>query len=92
MANFDFPSFNELQDDIRSAISSLDNVAVVAQKSTVSIEEVETLSKMLKVVLKAMATSIGECRMAVPFSSLHPVITAEGKFQWCCNHDPQHCR
>ena len=39
----------------------------------------------------AVAASLGECRQAVPFSPLHPVIDAKGIFHWCCNHSPEHC-
>jgi hypothetical protein len=39
------------------------------------------------------AMSLGECRAAVPYATIKPVIGSDGKtLQWCCNHTPQqHC-
>jgi len=45
----------------------------------------------LQAFLAASASSIGECRKATPYAKLKPVLSADGKLQWCCEHDPSHC-
>ena len=39
----------------------------------------------------ALASSLGECRRARPYSTLRPVIDLEGSFIWSCNHEEEHC-
>jgi hypothetical protein len=45
----------------------------------------------LRATLDALGDSLGECRQAVPYSSMHPVRGADGQMRWCCNHNPEHC-
>lgn len=52
-------------------------------------EQERTVASSLK-ALEDVA-SLGECRMATPYSSMRPVRGADGSFKWCCNHDPEHC-
>jgi hypothetical protein len=49
------------------------------------------IATALRLSLAAMEESLGECRQAVPYSPLHPVLRTDGHFCWCCNHDPEHC-
>jgi hypothetical protein len=48
------------------------------------------LAQSLRLVLAATSGSIGECRLALPYSAMRPVNGSSG-FKWCCNHKPQHC-
>lgn len=36
-------------------------------------------------------SSIGECRRAVPYAGMRPVIKEDGTRVWCCGHTPEHC-
>lgn len=45
----------------------------------------------LHAFLAASASSIGECRKAIPYAKLKPILGTDGKLQWCCDHDPSHC-
>jgi hypothetical protein len=50
----------------------------------------QALAAGLYTALSAVSSSLGECRRAVPYSPLHPVIDEHGTFYWACNHSPEH--
>jgi hypothetical protein len=83
------PSFAQVQDRIRAAIEALAYVHGQAHSLT-DAESTEALYQGLSAALSAAAASLGECRLAEPFSPLHPVLDDAG-LRWCCNHDPEHC-
>lgn len=45
----------------------------------------------LEATLQALAESLGECRLDTPYSSMRPILDEQGNFQWCCNHETEHC-
>lgn len=86
-------SFDDLQEMIRSGIAELRRFDETARMFRLETDAATSaLARALRVTLFAMSSSLGECRLAVPYSPLHPVIDADGNFCWCCNHDPEHCR
>jgi len=89
----DSGSSDELQVLIRRLIERIGEPSdrALAVPSDVEAIEPNLLADALRATLLALGESLGECRMAVPFSPLHPVIDAQGNFKWCCNHDPEHC-
>ncbi|MEA2276415.1 MAG: hypothetical protein QOC78_1375 [Solirubrobacteraceae bacterium] len=54
-------------------------------------EGTNAAAQALRVGLEAIESSMGECRQAVPYSPLRPVIDSQGVLRWCCNHVPEHC-
>jgi hypothetical protein len=60
---------------------------------SLSRSELDALGRSLATALAAansfVATSLGECVEAVPYSTLRPVLN-EGQLLWRCNHDPEH--
>jgi hypothetical protein len=56
-------------------------------------DETSAVADALELALVALESSMGECRMQAPYSTLRPVIDSNGQFSWCCNHAPdEHCR
>lgn len=52
---------------------------------------VETLQGIQELLESPMVdTTLGECRMDVPFAPLK-IIQDESGVRYCCTHDPQHC-
>lgn len=49
------------------------------------------LVRSARLILAAAAASMGECRQALPYATLRPVLRADGTFGWCCSHPTQHC-
>ncbi len=86
------PSYQDLQNLISDVVNRLGVPEQRRWMATPDVEAVDLLANALRVTLLALSASIGECRLASPYSPLHPVIDAEGTFRWCCNHDPEHCR
>ena len=54
-------------------------------------ERTMAVAQAVAATASAMAASLGQCRRDTPYSTLHPVISETGAFQWCCNHDTEHC-
>ena len=49
-------------------------------------------SAVLFIAGAVVSNSIGECRRELPYSPMHPEMDDQGNWQWCCNHNPAHCR
>jgi hypothetical protein len=77
--------------ELKTAIADLQLFS--KQISTGGLDEAASLrlAQATAVVLAAAAGSFGECRKAVPFETIRPVILPGGGMRWCCNHDPEHC-
>ena len=83
---------SSLQERMSESIVSLEAIADGSHPDTDDVQKVAGhLAGALRLSLVALSYSMGECRQAVPYSPLHPVLDAHGSFRWCCNHDPQHC-
>jgi hypothetical protein len=83
---------NPLKENIAASIDSLDAIAAGEHPDSGDVQKVAGhIAAALRLSLAAITDSLGECRQAVPFSPLHPVLDTHGHFRWCCNHDPQHC-
>lgn len=81
-----------LRERMSESISSLEAIAAGAHPDSENVQKVAGhIAEALRLSLAAMADSMGECRQALPYSPLHPVLDTNGHFRWCCNHDPQHC-
>jgi hypothetical protein len=52
--------------------------------------ELQVFVRSLRMLVVALQSGLGECRLATPFSSLRPIIDDKG-LHWCCTHDPEHC-
>lgn len=52
--------------------------------------ELQALVATAAGLMLAAASGIGECRKALPYSTLQPVLDAHG-LRWCCTHPSQHC-
>jgi hypothetical protein len=84
--------FDVLLRQIRTAIGELDRLSTRGVVEAVgSSEWASSLAGGLLVTLRAMESSLGECRKESPYSTLHPVIDEDGSFRWCCNHETEHC-
>lgn len=83
---------NELRQSIEYAMESMNFQEQSVLKLPGSAhEDLSVISDALRTVLAVAAASLGECRRSTPYSTLRPVIDADGDFRWCCNHDPEHC-
>ena len=87
------PDYDELQTRLDTALAELDEPERIRSRGLLRARTVETpdaLTSALRTTLLALSAAMGECREAVPYSPLHPVLE-EGTVRWCCNHNPQHC-
>lgn len=48
------------------------------------------MSDTLAAVEAIADATLGECRLAQPFSPLRPILDDDG-LRWCCTHSPPHC-
>ena len=76
---------------IEDALRALDELAVARTYDLFRASGGATLAAGLRAALTLLTTSVGECRRAVPYSALRPVLDEDGILRWCCNHDPEHC-
>lgn len=75
----------------RAQISDLvGEVAVLNRRGVLDADFLRAVSTLHSLVF-ASASALGECRKKTPYAALKPVIHADGRFQWCCEHDPEHC-
>ena len=54
----------------------------------------DTQQKLLLTVretVAALAESLGECQVELPYASMYMVRRPDGAREWCCTHDPAHC-
>jgi hypothetical protein len=78
----------DIQSSVDSVTSTLEELSTTQGLTDV---RTESLVLALRSALATLSGSLGECRQAVPYSAMHPVLGADGQFKWCCNHDPEHC-
>jgi hypothetical protein len=52
-----------------------------------ALDAATTLSR----ALRDLQLGLGECQRATPYTPLVPILRADGRFEWCCTHEPQHC-
>lgn len=86
----DRPS-SESDHDIAEVLRALDQVAALRTFDLFRTSGGATLAAGLRAALGLLSTSVGECRRAVPYSTLRPVLDADGTLRWCCSHEPEHC-
>jgi hypothetical protein len=82
---------NEPEDQVADALRALDELAVTRTYDLFKASGGATLAAGLKAALSLLSGSVGECRRAVPYSPLRPVLEADGRLRWCCSHEPEHC-
>lgn len=75
-------------DRIERAVSDLESVST---RATTAEERAAAFASSLQAALRVMAESLGECRRAIPYSTMRPVRGEDNELRWCCNHDPEHC-
>lgn len=81
-----------LEEQLTESIATLETIAAGSHPESQDLPKVAGhIAEALRLSLVTMAASLGECHQGVPYSALHPVLDMEGRFQWCCNHDPPHC-
>jgi len=78
---------SELERALRGALEDMD---AVLQRTGPYGEHV-VLYRAVRLLLARSTTTLGECRRDTPYAPLRPVIGADGRFKWCCTHDPEHC-
>ena len=84
--------YDVLQTAIADAIGDLDNIRFQVPGARLGgADDSQRLAGALRTTLLAFSASLGECRQAVPYSTMRPVRDKDGKFMWCCNHNPEHC-
>ena len=57
------------------------------------------LAEAMQLTLMAAAASLGQCEQASPYMPLTrprnmpltPRLDSNGRFAWCCSHQPMHC-
>jgi hypothetical protein len=84
----EFVPYDELQNELRAAVEVLDAASAAPEDRPT---EAPLVAKALRATLLAVAEGMGECREELPYAPMHPVRTSDGKFRWCCTHDPEHC-
>jgi hypothetical protein len=80
---------NEPKDLIERALTDLEQLDVTG--SAPDAAAASAIVDSVRSALRALNDSLGECREAVPYSTMRPVRGADGQLRWCCNHDPEHC-
>jgi hypothetical protein len=76
-------------DAARNVADALNDLAGVRNAEGLSTEQQQAIESSIQ-VLQDVA-SMGECRRDVPYASMRPVLRNDGTFQWCCNHEAEHC-
>lgn len=49
------------------------------------------LLSRVRSVIADLTSSVGECRVALPYASMQMVRHEDGSTEWCCSHTPPHC-
>jgi hypothetical protein len=78
------------QQEVARALRALDELARTHTFDLFRTSGGATLAAGLRTILTLIAASSGECRRAVPYSPLRPVLDVDGTLRWCCSHDPEH--
>jgi hypothetical protein len=81
---------NDVDQEVARALRALDELARTHTFDLFRTSGGATLAAGLRAILTLLATSSGECRRAVPYSPLRPVLDVDGTLRWCCSHDPEH--
>ena len=79
-----------LERQIEDALDALETLAATRTFDLFRSSGGATLAAGLRAALAAIQTSAGECRRAIPYAPLRPVLEADGTLRWCCSHDPEH--
>ncbi len=79
---------DDLQLSVDSVVSGLGELT---QTESLTEEQSARLVSALRTTLAVLGGSLGECRQAIPYSPMHPVLGADGVVKWCCNHPVEHC-
>ena len=82
---------SDLEVQIADTLRALDVLAATRTFDLFRTSGGATLASGLRAALNVLAASMGECRRAVPYSPLRPVLDTDGTLRWCCSHDPEHC-
>lgn len=79
------------RDTLQNVLSHLQTKLAAEPSEEISLAEMQEFWTTMAASFLAATASLGECRRAKPYSTLRPVIDHDGRFKWCCNHDPEHC-
>lgn len=78
---------DELFEQLTNGLDSLDALQAEGYDQTYR----SNLITDIRTTVQTLRDSLGECQMAVPYSSMRPVRRPDGTTVWCCNHLPEHC-
>ena len=78
------------EDELSDVLRALDELARARTFDLFRTSGGATLAAGLREALLTIASSTGECRMAVPHAPLRPVLDPDGTLRWRCRHDPEH--
>jgi hypothetical protein len=53
--------------------------------------QLTALASGLREALTALAASVGECQVDVPYAAIQLVRHPDGSREWCCAHPTPHC-
>jgi hypothetical protein len=81
---------NDTEQEVAKTLRALDELARTRTFDLFRTSGGATLAEGLRAILTLFAASSGECRRAVPYSPLRPVLDVDGTLRWCCSHDPEH--
>ena len=77
--------------DLKEQLSAVAEVLEKHPDPEMTSEESNVAAAAVRASLEVVAQAGGECRQAVPYSPMQPVLDAGGVLRWCCNHTPEHC-
>lgn len=80
----------DVEGEVRELLAELERIAT-GHRVLPGAADVRLIARGLQLTLTVLATSLGECRVDIPFSPLRPVRRSDGTLVWCCNHKPEHC-
>ena len=80
----------EFEQQLGEALRALDALAATRTFDLFRTSGGATLAAGLRAALTVLTTTMGECRRAVPYAPLRPVLDVDGTLRWYCAHDPEH--
>jgi hypothetical protein len=85
--DFDSLDVREIREVLKEAANRLESPGLDGSEDLAP-----TLVEGAELLLRTVATTLGECRRQTPYKPLFPVIDSEGRLKWCCSHSPEeHC-
>ncbi len=73
-----------------TAVSAVDRLQLAVRPEQEE-DAIALVAEAVRLALVALSASMGECRQTTPYSPMRPVLGVDGKLEWCCNHETEHC-